>query len=229
MDKIETLLIQYDDEFDPAEDLDSNERRNTLYCRLRFGPTGQLDNQDIPQHYQMRLNVERVRVPEILFQPHIIGVDQAGLSELLGTILKIYDDKSPLPNNAAGSSSAVRLGDRLTNDIFLTGSHTLFPGMQERIEREIRMIRPVESVVKVRRASDPRLDAWRGAAKWASEVYASGSKEIGKTFITRKEYEEKGSHYLVSLFTLLMSCMFITVFVEGTCVFKFGLSARISV
>ena len=35
----------------------------------------------------MHLNVERIRVPEILFQPSIGGIDQAGISEIADDLL----------------------------------------------------------------------------------------------------------------------------------------------
>jgi len=33
------------------------------------------------QQFQMHLNVERIRIPEILFQPSIVGIDQGGLAQ----------------------------------------------------------------------------------------------------------------------------------------------------
>ena len=37
--------------------------------------------------HQLRLGTERIRVPEVLFQPSIIGQDVMGISE---TIMQIY-------------------------------------------------------------------------------------------------------------------------------------------
>lgn len=54
---------------------------------MRFGPLGYIRSDDTEGHYQLRLNVERIRVPEILFQPHLLGYEQAGLTECLQTIL----------------------------------------------------------------------------------------------------------------------------------------------
>jgi len=42
----------------------------------------------------------------------------------------------------------------------------------------------------MRRAKDPLLDAWKGAAQWA------GSSESRRSFVTREEYLEKGGEYL---------------------------------
>jgi actin-related protein len=58
------------------------------------------------------------------------------------------------------------------------------------------MNRPFGSVFKVRQAKDPKLDAWRGASKWAMD--AASSKQINKKFITKADYDEYGADYLVS-------------------------------
>jgi actin-related protein 5 len=41
-----------------------------------------------PLKHIMQLNVERIRVPEVLFQPSIMGIDQAGLIEILEGLLQ---------------------------------------------------------------------------------------------------------------------------------------------
>ena len=49
---------------------------------------------------------------------------------------------------------------------------------------------PAEETIRVRRAQDCVLDAWRGAAKWASDAKSKA------TFVTRGEVLEKGGEYL---------------------------------
>ena len=51
-------------------------------------------SRDSPEWYQIHLATERLRVPEIYFQPSIIGCDQAGISETLDFILKKYDEET---------------------------------------------------------------------------------------------------------------------------------------
>lgn len=80
--------------------------------------------------------------------------------------------------------------ERLTNSILITGGSCLFPGITERLEAGIRMIRPCGSPIKVVRAMDPVLDAWRGAA-----AYASSSQFPTQTF-SRADYYEKGEDWL---------------------------------
>jgi actin-related protein 5 len=44
------------------------------------------------QNYQLHLNVERIRVPEALFQPSMFGQDCAGLGEVAGWVLNGFDE-----------------------------------------------------------------------------------------------------------------------------------------
>ena len=63
-------------------------------------------------------------------------------------------------------------------------------GFEERLRSELRSVLPVEIELGVRRAKDPILDAWKGAAKWAS------TKESRNTFVSKAEWAEKGGDYI---------------------------------
>ena len=60
------------------------------------------------------------------------------------------------------------------------------------------MMLPVGSQFRVIRATDPSLDAWRGAAKWAFDVIKR--KQTSEFFVSRADYQEMGGDYLVSRF-----------------------------
>ncbi|CAL0307634.1 unnamed protein product [Lupinus luteus] len=130
------------------------------------------------EDFQIFLGLERSRCPEILFNPNWIGVDQAGLDEMTGVSIRRlgYKDEG--------------FEERLTSSILMTGGSSLFPGMVERLESGIRMLRPCGSTIKITRALNPIMDAWRGAAK-----YASDSQFRTQTF-SRMDYYEKGEDWL---------------------------------
>lgn len=88
-------MIQYDVDFNPEENLDLEGRKNSLYYRMHYGPLGYHDPSAHETQYQLHLNVERIRVPEILFQPFIVGLDQAGISEIIQSLLKHCGSKHP--------------------------------------------------------------------------------------------------------------------------------------
>ncbi|XP_057431125.1 actin-related protein 5 isoform X2 [Lotus japonicus] len=130
------------------------------------------------EDFQIVFGVERFRCPEILFNPNWIGVDQAGLDEMAGVSLRRLSYKDEI------------LEERLTSSILVTGGSSLYPGIVERLEAGIRMIRPCGSRIKIVRALDPVMDAWRGAS-----AYASNPGFHTQTF-SREDYDEKGEDWL---------------------------------
>lgn len=130
------------------------------------------------EDFQIVFGVERFRCPEILFSPNWIGVDQVGLDEMAGVSMRRLSCKDE------------KLEQRMTNSILVTGGSSLFPGIIERLEAGIRMIRPCGSPIKIVRALDPVMDAWRGAS-----AYASAPGFHTQTF-TRMDYYEKGEDWL---------------------------------
>ncbi|XP_012572029.1 actin-related protein 5 isoform X2 [Cicer arietinum] len=132
------------------------------------------------EDFQIVFGVERFRCPEILFSPNWIGVDQVGLDEMAGVSMRRLSCKDE------------KLEERLTNSILVTGGSSLFPGIIERLEAGIRMIRPCGSPIKIVRALDPVMDAWRGAS-----AYASAPGFHTQTF-TRMDYDVNGEDWLRS-------------------------------
>ncbi|ESW13856.1 hypothetical protein PHAVU_008G232000 [Phaseolus vulgaris] len=130
------------------------------------------------EDFKIVIGVERFRCPEILFNPNWIGVDQVGLDEMAGVSIR----RLPVKDET--------LEQRLTSSILVTGGSSLFPGIVERLESGIRMIRPCGSPIKIVRALDPVMDAWRGAA-----TFASDSQFHMQTF-SRLDYYEKGEDWL---------------------------------
>ncbi|KAE8682073.1 Actin-related protein 5 [Hibiscus syriacus] len=130
------------------------------------------------EDFQVVLGVERFRCPEILFHPILVGIDQAGVDEMVGVSIRRLSTK----NEA--------LEDRLTSSIFMTGGCSLFPGINERLEAGIRMLRPCGSPIKVERASDPVLDAWRGASVYAANL------QFQQQAFSRADFYEKGEDWL---------------------------------
>ncbi|KJE97448.1 hypothetical protein CAOG_007306 [Capsaspora owczarzaki ATCC 30864] len=139
--------------------------------------------ESLAEMHQVELAAEQHRIPEILFQPSLLGSDQAGLIETIAFVLKHY--------NAATQQ-------QLARNVFLTGGTSSLPGIGQRILQNMVSIRPFRSVIEIRHATDPLLDAWRGASLWGNEQVGSATQlsHLSPAFITRQEYEEKGSEYL---------------------------------
>jgi actin-related protein 5 len=176
--RLEGILLIHDAAFDETQlvDAEKDPSKSLIHAFLR-GATGHFDHNDPAQLHQLHLNVERIRVPEVLFSPGIAGVDQAGLIEISSGILQRSGHQ-----------------EELIKDIFVTGGFASLEGLDGRIERELRAVLPTGSDIRVRKAQDVKLDAWRGAAKWINEMSREGR---GKVLLTKKAWEECGGEYLI--------------------------------
>ena len=175
---LELELLQYDPDFDyeQTQEAQSDWSRSMLHAFARgprpFDPSSQA------QLSQVHLNVERIRAPEVVFRPSIAGVDQAGVVEIAGDVLA---------QRLAGMANR----DDFLRDVFLTGGNTLFRGFDDRVRAGLTALLPAGAPLVVRRADDALLDAWKGAAGWV------GSQGWRAATITREEYLEKGSEYII--------------------------------
>ncbi|XP_071779777.2 actin-related protein 5 [Centroberyx gerrardi] len=136
---------------------------------------------NMAEYHQLFVGTERLRCPEILFQPSLTGEDQMGLMETLQYVLARYTPEQQ---------------EALVSNVFLTGGNMQYPGMKERLERELLAMRPFQSHFQVNMASRPALDAWYGARSWALEHLPAGGGGGAEGWISRQEYEEKGGEYL---------------------------------
>ena len=75
----------------------------------------------------------------------------------------------------------------LYGSIILSGGTTMFPGMKERLEREITALAPAQRRVNVIAPEERKYAAWIGGSLLASVV------TFPQMVITREEYEESGS------------------------------------
>lgn len=178
--KIEKELLEYDPNFTVEDTLDAQYdwRKSVTHLFLR-GPRP-FNSEDPHEQHQMHVNIERIRVPEVLFQPSIAGVDQAGIIEI---------GESILLNRLQGKGFSGDSYDVL-QDIFVAGGQALFQNFEERLYNEYKAFLPAEAPLKVRSAVDPLSDAWRGIAKWAQ------SGEADSSYLTKQEYEEMGPDYI---------------------------------
>lgn len=201
----EALLLEHDPEFNQSHTLEAQTdwTKSLLHAFIR-GPHP-FDPESQKEIHQFHLNVERIRVPEVIFQPAIAGLDQAGLVEIAADIL---NQRITIPTQR----------EAMLKDIFLTGGNTLFEGFDDRLRNELSAMLPAGLSVRTRRAKDPLLDAWRGAAQWAVE----GDGLSGSAAVSREEFMEKGSDYLkVSSFFFTYRLRF-NFYVVLLCMYEYG-------
>lgn len=133
---------------------------------------------DLPMEelYQVDFFAHRFQAPESLYQPSILGQDQAGLAQVIETVL------SRMPSADA---------QRVVDNVFVCGGVSKVKGFHERLKCELVEMRPFNSSLRVTFASDIMLDAWRGAKTLAN------SDGFSEMCMTRQDYEEMGCGYLI--------------------------------
>lgn len=143
----------------------------------KSGVQRKLQPQQGPREDLLPLGNERFAVPELLFNPSDIGIQEAGIP---GATM---ESLSVLPE-------ALRVG--LLANVVVVGGNSLIKGFVERLEAELRTLIPVEYQLNISRADDPIKHTWRGGARFASQP-----ELLQEALVTKAEYDEKGSSWLV--------------------------------
>jgi len=129
-----------------------------------------------PEEQILEMNVERL-VPEFLFRPNDIGINQAGIAEV---IVQAVNECAP------------EIHPLLYSNIVLCVGNCMFPGFKERLEKDLRAMVPIEFEINIFLSEKPHLAAWRGGSMLAS------LPKYKALAVMREEYEEAGiSNYLV--------------------------------
>jgi actin-related protein 6 len=127
------------------------------------------------QDQTLALNNERFMVPEVLFYPSDIGLQQCGVAE---AVVQAVEASHP------------SLAPLLYSNIILTGGAASCPGFASRFLSELRPMVPDDCEVGVYSPPDPALMAWEGMSSFC----ASG--QFGSYAMTKEEYDEQGARRL---------------------------------
>lgn len=133
----------------------------------------------------LTLNNERIAVPEILFHPSDIGMEQAGIPEA------IYNSISTVDNDVIQSV--------LYDAIVLVGGNCKFKNFEKRVQQDVRRLAPIHMNVHVQTASDPITNCWYGGAKFAS---LESEQVKSQHTVSKAEYEEYGHNICQRRFIL---------------------------
>ncbi|XP_072409686.1 uncharacterized protein [Chiloscyllium punctatum] len=139
---------------------------------------GHLENCDelnyrLPDGQIITIGNERVRAPELLFKPEVIGRDHYGIHESLLRAIILCD---------------VDLRQTFVGNIVLSGGNTLLTGLGARVQKEISSMLPLDLSKYVHISSPANRDftVWSGGAALAS------SSVIDHAWISREDYYEFG-------------------------------------
>lgn len=152
-------------------------KEKVCYITVNFDHEMRVSNSNIAKTYELPDNRiitvvnERFRCPEALFQPRLLGLDCAGIHEMIHNSIKKCDD-------------SVR--SSLLSNVVLSGGSTMFSGMKDRLLNELRELAPNNNV-EVIATPERKYLGWIGGS-----IVASLST-FQTMWITKQEYNEFGS------------------------------------
>ena len=127
----------------------------------------------LPDGTKINLNEERFRCPELLFQPSLAGRDFSGLHDHVFQSIQKCD---------------VDVRRDLYQNIVLAGGSTLFPGLPERLTKEVQKLVPKNISTKVNVVAIPE----RKNCAWIGGSILSEVSTFEPMWITKEEYQEAG-------------------------------------
>jgi len=77
---------------------------------------------------------------------------------------------------------------KLVQNVFVTGTPALIPGLVPRLQATLRPILDPDTTLRIVLANDVRLDGWNGMQTFAN----TRQEELLRHAISRQEYEEHG-------------------------------------
>ncbi|CAI5463478.1 unnamed protein product [Closterium sp. Yama58-4] len=126
---------------------------------------------ELPDGQLVTLGNERFRCPEVLFNPGLVGMEQAGIHEMCFEPIMKCD---------------VDMRKEMYANIILSGGSTLFPGFADRLNKEITEVAPHTIKVKVIAPPEREFSPWIGGSMYASQ------STFQERSISKTEYDESG-------------------------------------
>jgi len=126
----------------------------------------------MPDGKEITIGAERFKCTEELFNPNPFrAIKHEGIHKsVVNSIMKCMED----------------IHKELFTNILMSGGSTMFPGMMERMQKEIQVLAPTNIVVKIMNPPQRKYSSWIGASMFSS---LSAFQEM---WITEEEYDEAG-------------------------------------
>ena len=126
---------------------------------------------ELPDGQVITIADERFRCPEVLFNPAIIGMESVGIHETTYNSIMKCD---------------VDIRKDLYSNIVLSGGTTMFPGVADRMSKEITALAPSSMKIKVVAPPERKYSVWIGGSILAS------LSTFQQMWIAKSEYDESG-------------------------------------
>ncbi|XP_046330776.2 actin-2-like [Haliotis rufescens] len=126
---------------------------------------------ELPDGQVITIGNERFRCPEALFQPSFLGMESAGIHETTYNSIMKCD---------------VDIHKDLYANIVLSGGTTMFPGIADRMQKEITALVPASMKIKIIAPPERKYSVWIGGSILAS------LSTFQQMWISKQEYDESG-------------------------------------
>jgi actin, other eukaryote len=126
---------------------------------------------ELPDGNIVTVGNERFRTPEALFQPGLLGKEAAGIHR------QVFD-------TIMGCDVDIRKD--LYANIVLSGGTTMYPGIAERLTKEITALAPPTMKIKVVAPPERKYSVWIGGS------ILSSLSTFQQMWITKEEYDDSG-------------------------------------
>jgi actin len=128
-------------------------------------------NYELPDGQIISVGAERFRCGEVMFNPSLIGKEAKGIHELTTSSIVACD---------------IDIRRDLYSNVVLSGGTTMFPGMGDRLTKEMDILSPASVRVKVVAPPERKYSVWIGGSILASLT------TFQEMWVTKDEYEEVG-------------------------------------
>ncbi|ETN67396.1 actin [Anopheles darlingi] len=126
---------------------------------------------ELPDGQVITIGNERFRCPESLFQPSFLGMESCGIHETVYNSIMKCD---------------VDIRKDLYANIVMSGGTTMYPGIADRMQKEITALAPSTIKIKIIAPPERKYSVWIGGSILAS------LSTFQQMWISKQEYDESG-------------------------------------
>jgi len=126
---------------------------------------------ELPDGQVITIGNERFRCPEAIFQPSFLGRESSGIHEATYNSIMKCD---------------VDIRKDLYGNVVLSGGTTMFPGIADRMQKELVNLAPSTMKIKIIAPPERKYSVWIGGS------ILSSLSTFGEMWISKEEYDESG-------------------------------------
>jgi len=178
-DNLSNNLISHGFKFESLSEKETVDKIKINECFVSMKPEREEEENDellkqyeLPDGQKITLSTQRFQVPEILFNPSILGLDITGIHEkILESIFLCNID----------------VRKDLFSNISILGGSTQFINFKKRLDSELEKSAPEKIKVKTFSPKNPKLTAWIGGSIFST------LNSFNNELLTKQEYEESNN------------------------------------